>query len=115
MALPVRPRRPAPPLLFGFFCTEWLGLTPSIAKHWWEALRRGRWSRPVALRTVFLCRAALGSRQGAVRHFVTTNVTPPGLIGVLQDLCKEQLLDVDMARQIEAAVLAKTHATGMWK
>ena len=114
MTLHVRPRREVAPRLWTFFCSEWLVLPSPTTKHWWGALQRARWSRPVALRTVFLCRAALGSRQGAVRHFVTQNVTPQTLIHALEDLIQERLLAPREARQIEEAVLAKTHVSGLW-
>ena len=50
------PRREALPMLWDLFCTEWLRLSPQTTQQWWRALQRARWSRPVELRSVFLCR-----------------------------------------------------------
>jgi hypothetical protein len=113
-ALREAPRREALPLLWDLFCREHLLLSPQTTQQWWRALQRARWSRPVELRSVFLCRAALGTGQGSMRHFVTTNIAPAVLIGVLEDLIHEQVLPPATARAIEQAVLNKTHKSGLW-
>jgi hypothetical protein len=107
-------RREASPLFWTFLCDEFFGLSRQQAEQWWHALQRARWSRPVALRGIILCRAALGERQGSLHHFVTENFTPSVLIHVLEDLIRERLLAPATARQIEEAVLAKTHVSGLW-
>ena len=114
MALHVRPRREALPLLWDFFCREWLLLSPQTTQAWWNALQCARWSRPVALRGIVLCRAALGQRQGSMRHFVRENLCPQTLIDALEDLIQERCLPPGVARRIEEAVLAKTHVSGLW-
>ena len=79
------PRREAPPRLWSFFCVEFFGLSRQQTEQWWHALQRARWSRPVELRSVFLCRVALGPQQGTMRHFVTQNLSPAVLIDALED------------------------------
>jgi hypothetical protein len=109
-----RQRREESPLFWSAWCHEFLCLSRQQTDAWWGALSRARWSRAVELRSVFLCRAALGQGQGSVRHFVTTNIAPPVLIAALEDLIHERLLDPATARQLEEAVLAKTHKSGLW-
>ena len=113
MTRPWPPREPVP-ALWRLFCLEWLQLPSSLTAQWWEALQRAHWSRPVALRSIIVCRAALSTGQGSTHHFVTTNVSPAVLIDSLEDLIKEQRLPPVVARQIEEAVLRKTHRSGMW-
>jgi hypothetical protein len=109
------PRRAAPPLLWGLFCEEWLGLSRQQAARWWAALQAAAWSRPVALRDIIACRAALGPAQGSQRQFVTTHISPQVLIDALEDLIQERLLPPGVARQMEEAVLARTHRIGLWR
>jgi hypothetical protein len=101
-------------MLWDLFCREWLLLSPQTTAQWWHALQQARWSRPVALRSIFTCRAALGPGQGSMHHFVTQNVSPQVLVAVLEDLIKEQRLPSAVARQIEEHVLHKTHRSGLW-
>jgi hypothetical protein len=68
----------------------------------------------VVLREIILCRSALGAVQGSVQYFVTRHVSPPVLVGALEDLVQERLLPPSEARQIEEAILQKTHRSGVW-
>ena len=110
---PLAPRREPPPMLWDLFCREWLVLSPQTTARWWHALQQSRWTRPVELRSVFVCRATLREGQGTMRHFLTANVTPQVLIAVLEDLIQEAVVPPGLARQIQEAVLQKTHRSGL--
>jgi hypothetical protein len=108
------PRREGAPLFWTCFCDECFGLSRQQTDQWWHALQQAQWSRPVALRGIILCRAALGRQQGTMHHFVTENLSPQVLIAALEDLIEERLLPPATARQIEERILGKVHRTGVW-
>jgi hypothetical protein len=49
-----------------------------------------------------------------MHHFVTENLSPQVLIRVLEEQIQEGQLPPRLSRQIQEAVLHKTHATGQW-
>jgi hypothetical protein len=50
-----------------------------------------------------------------MRDFLTVHLSPQTLLDALEDLIREQCLSAREAHALEEAVLAKTHATGLWK
>jgi hypothetical protein len=49
-----------------------------------------------------------------MHHFITQNVTLQILIAVCEDLIQEAVFPPGLAQEIEEAVLAKTHVSGLW-
>ena len=107
-------RREGAPLFWVCFCDECFGLSRQQTQQWWSALQQSQGRRPVALKGIIHCRAALGRQQGTMRHFVTENLSPQVLIAALEDLIAEGLLPPATGRRIEDGILRKVHKSGVW-
>lgn len=81
-----------------------------LAKAWWIALCRSRWQETCAWRQAVMLHGELGDPE----RFSATVWTPQRLIGILEALCQERLLDRHSTTRLEEALFVCVSATGTW-
>ena len=96
-------------------------LDPAQAKTWWQALTKAQWSVAVAWRRTVLLfdqgiLAPLTDVQAcaAVERFLDTTASPHAVLGVVENLVREDVLRREDARMIETKILAMVDKHGRW-